>query len=191
MTYPDFCRLLQAASEIPDADDYMAEEGGSVDPDSLPLLPVIHRLAQDDLAVRSIAQATGLSMRRLAMDFGIPTRTMEDWAAGKRNPPAWQLSLIAYAALSMVEDQGERRFIATIESMSDTCRIPVLTLRDAVTGTLHYSQAYISAHHGRVHQLDDEHMACLEAIAEKYDASIVYAIADQHIAIGSDGLLMQ
>ena len=54
-----------------------------------------------DLTIRSIAQACGLSMRRLAMDLGIPTRTMEDWAAGSRIPSPWQLPLIAYAALSM------------------------------------------------------------------------------------------
>lgn len=191
MTYPDFRRLLLAAGDTPDLTAYISDEGGSVPAADLDLLPIIHQMGHGDLTIRSIAQACGLSVRRLGHELGISYTTTSKWSDGSRSPSPWQLPLIAYAALSMVEDQGERRFIATIEAMSDTCRIPVLTLRDAVTGALHYSQAYISAHHGRIHRLDAEHMAYLEAIADKYNASIVYAIADQNIVIGSDGLLMQ
>lgn len=39
----------------------------------------------DPLTVRQIAEAAGLSHRKLAERFGIPYRTMEDWCAGRRD----------------------------------------------------------------------------------------------------------
>lgn len=36
----------------------------------------------------------------LSRDYGLPTRTLEDWSANRRTPPAWQLPLVAYAVLS-------------------------------------------------------------------------------------------
>ena len=37
--------------------------------------------------VPEIAKAAGLSNRKLAARFGIPDRTVEDWAAERREPP--------------------------------------------------------------------------------------------------------
>lgn len=98
--YNDFHRLLLAATECDSLDLYMAEMGGSVPQGALTLLEMIYAAAHDGLTIRTIADAAGLSMRKLAMTYGIPLRTVQDWAAGVRNPPAWQLPLIAYAVLS-------------------------------------------------------------------------------------------
>lgn len=38
-------------------------------------------------SVKQIADAAGLSQRKLAEHFCISYRTMEDWCAGKRSPP--------------------------------------------------------------------------------------------------------
>lgn len=39
--------------------------------------------------VPEIARAAGLSNRKLAERFGIPYRTVEDWAADRREPPLY------------------------------------------------------------------------------------------------------
>lgn len=98
--YKDFNRLLLAAPECDSLGLYLAEVGGSVPLGALPTLEKIYAAAHDGLTIRSIADTAGLSMRRMAMTYGIPLRTVQDWAAGVRNPPAWQLPLIAYAVLS-------------------------------------------------------------------------------------------
>ena len=98
--YNDFVRLLLAAPECDSLGVYLAETGGSVPPDALKLLELIYDAAHDGLSIRAIATASGLSLRKLAMTYGLPLRTVQDWAAGVRNPPVWQLPLIAYAVLS-------------------------------------------------------------------------------------------
>lgn len=40
-------------------------------------------------SIKDIADASGLSQRKLAERFFIPYRTVEDWSAGKRTPPAY------------------------------------------------------------------------------------------------------
>lgn len=102
--YSDFRRVLMDAAQCADFDAYVAEVGGSVPLDDvedvLCLLRLTWTLGHEGLTIRKIAEVCGLSMRRLAMEYGLPTRTVENWAAGVRNPPEWQLPLIAYAALS-------------------------------------------------------------------------------------------
>lgn len=102
--YLDFRRLLTDVSEVGNFDAYVAEVGGSVPLDDvedvLRLLRLTWALGHDGLTIRKIAEVCDISMRWLAMEYGIPTRTVESWAAGVRNPPEWQLPLIAYAALS-------------------------------------------------------------------------------------------
>lgn len=105
IAYHDFLRLLLAAPECCELDSYLAEEGGSVPPEALPLLEPIYRMSHDGLTIKSIADSVGLSLRQLAIRYGLPYRTVQDWGAGLRNPPAWQLPLIAYAVLSDRVDQ--------------------------------------------------------------------------------------
>ena len=101
MTYPDFRRLLLSAGDVPDLTAYIADVGGSVPAADLDLLPAIHQMGQRDLTIRGIAQACDLSMLALCKHLDISRRTVGDWATGQRNPPSWQLPLIAYAALSI------------------------------------------------------------------------------------------
>lgn len=127
IAYTDFRRLLTDTTECADLDAYIAKEVGQdltngsdcvhIAPrsHSRPLLPgmaeddeedvtrvlgVIWAMGHEGLTIRSIASAAGLSMRRLAMTYSLPARTVENWACGLRNPPEWQLPLIAYAVLS-------------------------------------------------------------------------------------------
>lgn len=49
----------------------------------------------DAPTLAQIAEASGLSYRALAARFGIPTRTVEDWSAGRRHPPEYVLRMMA------------------------------------------------------------------------------------------------
>lgn len=102
--YQDFVRLLTDATECNDLDAYIAEVGGSVPMDNVDdavrLMAAMWEMGKNGLTIRSIAAAADISMRHLAMSCGLPYRTVQDWAAGARKPPEWQLPLIAYAVMS-------------------------------------------------------------------------------------------
>ena len=106
--YNDFCRLLTDVSECPDFDAYVAEVGGSIPPDDadsvIRILSCIWEMGHDGLTIKSIATACGISVRRIAIEFGLPIRTVENWASGTTTPPVWQLPLIAYATMSNTID---------------------------------------------------------------------------------------
>ena len=46
--------------------------------------------------VYSLRTDTKLSQVKFAARYGIPTRTLEDWEAGKSNPTPYLIKLIAY-----------------------------------------------------------------------------------------------
>ncbi len=41
------------------------------------------------MTIKEIVASTGLSQRAFAERFHVPLRTLEDWLAGKRNPPEY------------------------------------------------------------------------------------------------------
>lgn len=102
--YADFLRLLTDTTEFSDLDSYIAECGGSIPLDDVQqvirLLEAIWAMGHGGLTIKSIAATCERSVRSLSRDYGLPTRTLEAWSANDRTPPAWQLPLIAYAALS-------------------------------------------------------------------------------------------
>ena len=55
--------------------------------------------------IKDLAAEHGMSCRKLAERFQIPYRTMEDWAAGRREPPAYVL-LMMQEILSAHKDAG-------------------------------------------------------------------------------------
>lgn len=104
ISYTDYRRLLMDATECPDMDSYIAEVGGSVPLDNLGevlrLLGALWQMGHEGLSVKSISAACDISVRQIALQYGLPTRTVENWASGDRTPPEWQLPLVAYAVLS-------------------------------------------------------------------------------------------
>lgn len=105
ISYPTFRALLFDVSDCSTLEEYIAECGGAVPADSaeeaVRLLTIIWTMGHDGLSIRSIAAAIGTSMLALSRMLVISRRTLECWAAGTRNPPDWQLPLIAYAALGI------------------------------------------------------------------------------------------
>lgn len=102
--YQDFKRLLTDTTEYKDLDAYIAEVGGSVPLDDVgkvvKLLTMIWDVGHEGLTARNLAAVCDISVRRIALQYGFPTRTVENWASGDRTPPEWQLPLIAYAVMS-------------------------------------------------------------------------------------------
>lgn len=49
------------------------------------------------MTFKELLEAYGLTMAELNRRYDIPRRTMEDWKAGKRNPPDWALTLLKIA----------------------------------------------------------------------------------------------
>lgn len=104
VAYSVFCKLLSRATECVDFDQYVAECSGSVPLDDaddvLRLMRATWAMGHEGLTIRKIAETCDRSMRSIAMDYGLPYRTVQNWAGGVNRPPECQLPLIAYAVLS-------------------------------------------------------------------------------------------
>lgn len=102
ITYQDFYRLEMDASECTTEENYIAEVGGSVPvgdvEKTVKMLSAIYKVARSKNDFAVIAETCGKSKRGLAVSLGIPTRTAENWCQGAV-PPAWQMSMVAYAAI--------------------------------------------------------------------------------------------
>lgn len=48
-------------------------------------------------AIKQIRKETGMSRKRFSEKYGIPSRTIEDWEAGKRIPPEYVVDMLAKA----------------------------------------------------------------------------------------------
>ena len=47
-------------------------------------------------SIKELRESTGMSRKDFSEHTGIPVRTLEDWEAGRRTPPAYKPRLIAY-----------------------------------------------------------------------------------------------
>ena len=46
--------------------------------------------------IKQLRESIGLSRKEFSTHVGIPVRTLEDWEAGRRTPPAYLPRLISY-----------------------------------------------------------------------------------------------
>lgn len=103
MRYQDFVRLMMDAGEFETMDEYVADCGGSVDAEELPLLPMIWRMGRG--GVKAIRKESGLSQQDFARAYGVPRRTLQNWELPAESPehrecPGYMLRLLGYAVLS-------------------------------------------------------------------------------------------
>lgn len=101
----DYNTLLGGAMESPDMDTYIAEWGTSSifypDPDDpgpevqevVDTLTRIWEVAH--ITIKDLVAAAGGKMTHLASRFGIPYRTIQDWASGQRQCPGYTLRMMA------------------------------------------------------------------------------------------------
>lgn len=60
-------------------------------------------------AIRDARKAAGLSQQGVTDALGIPRRTLQDWEAGRRKPPAWAETLVVEKLERIAHDSsGEK-----------------------------------------------------------------------------------
>lgn len=103
MTYKLFLSLYSEALGYADIDMFVAERGwqdwmNEYPSEKIgPMLQEIYFLANSDL--KTIREKRGYSRAAFSRMFEIPVRTVQDWDAGRRNPPSYVKQLICYALL--------------------------------------------------------------------------------------------
>lgn len=111
IAYNRFAALMGSIPDCESCDWFIAECGSSaMDVDenvekTIAMLKAMWAMAHDGLTIKSIAAACDRSMRSIAMEYGMPRRTVENWSGGQRIASDWALDHLAYAVLSdYVED---------------------------------------------------------------------------------------
>lgn len=72
--------------------------------------PLISR--KRDIMSRKIKEAriaAGLTQKAVCELLGIPPRTLQDWEAGRRNPPAWAAALILEKLIAAQAAKGDEK----------------------------------------------------------------------------------
>lgn len=64
------------------------------------LLDKIHSTQDEQLSIRSLLAASGMTQKAFAEYLSIPLRTVENWVAGTRKCPDYVVSLIEYKLIS-------------------------------------------------------------------------------------------
>lgn len=102
--YERFYCALACVSDCNDFEEYAVETGSSIPLDDaqqvIRLLKAVWAMAHDGLTIKSIAAACQRSIRSIAICYGIPIRTVENWSCRTNTPPSWALPFIAYVVLS-------------------------------------------------------------------------------------------
>ena len=103
MTISILHALLFNARECADPENYIAKVGGSLSAEyysddsaterAVRLLTDLWNLSRD-LTFRAIRKYSALTQREFSNTYSIPTRTIENWDAGKREPPPYVLELL-------------------------------------------------------------------------------------------------
>ena len=51
-------------------------------------------MTENEKTIKSLCEAYGMSQTALARRFDIPLRTVQDWHAGRRKPPAYVVNML-------------------------------------------------------------------------------------------------
>lgn len=100
ISYFDFQRLALSAADCKDVDEYIAEEGGSVDLCDADAVINALRYIYSVRTVSDVRAASGLSRAAFCRTYNVPIRSMQDWELGQRVPSEYSVRLLAYAVLS-------------------------------------------------------------------------------------------
>ena len=64
------------------------------------------------MGIKEIREEKGITQKQMSEELGIPVRTLQDWEAGKRKPPAYVMSLILKAS----QDKSTECNVCTIST---------------------------------------------------------------------------
>lgn len=105
-----FSRLYASASSFPTLEQFWDACSGSVPLDDagrvLWLLRSIWDLHQIP-TIKTAASICHTSVRQLCLSLGIPYNTAKNWMSETRDAPAWSLSLMFYASLSLAFENAQ------------------------------------------------------------------------------------
>lgn len=103
ISYQNFLALRSSAMDCETLDDFIAEEGGSVESDDVDevvfLLKAIFA-SKSRPAINYAREITELSRAEFCRLYKIPLRSMENWEAGVKKPPEYVASFILFSVLS-------------------------------------------------------------------------------------------
>lgn len=75
------------------------------------------------MEIKELRIKTGLSRKAFCEEFKIPVRTVEDWEAGRRNPPEYVKSLLEMAVEKYLNEKEnvimKKYYIYTLKGESD------------------------------------------------------------------------
>lgn len=59
--------------------------------------------------IRQLRTEAGLSRKEFSEVYGIPVRTLEEWEAGRRNPPEYVVRMLSYIVkYHLAEEAGDK-----------------------------------------------------------------------------------
>lgn len=102
MNYRTFKDLYQEALNYSDVDEYVLHHDWADWMEDFPengIGTLLQRIFQ--LAHSPLAETRNMTQAEFSRLFEIPVRTVQDWDAGRRNPPAYVKQLICYALLGV------------------------------------------------------------------------------------------
>ena len=113
MRFKLFSQLYDDALEYRDCDMFIAERGWQDWMDAYAnsgadvglVLIKIWDIAHMD--IKAMRATLGLSQAAFSLRYTIPARSIENWEAGIRNPPAYLTKLIAYTVLPWGNGYGD------------------------------------------------------------------------------------
>ena len=62
-------------------------------------------MTENEKTIKTLCEAYGISQTELHRRFDIPLRTVQDWYAGRRKPPAYVVNMLT----ALLEYDGEKK----------------------------------------------------------------------------------
>lgn len=104
MTYTQFHEIVLSLPDCADLDHFIAERGWQEWMETYPADRIIEILTavwgMRDNPIKGIKQAAKHTNDSLSRAYGIPRRTVEDWARGARECPEYTSAMLAYCVFA-------------------------------------------------------------------------------------------
>ena len=97
MKYQDFCKALETAEKESRFDDFrfsISLNHPNIDDRTA---NIIWRMKYAHINIRHIRACSEMTQAAFSKAYGIPKRSLEDWEADRRHPPAYLYKLLAFS----------------------------------------------------------------------------------------------
>ena len=76
-------------------------------------------MTENEKTIKSLCEAYGISQTELHRRFDIPLRTVQDWYAGRRKPPAYVVNMLT----ALLESTEKGIYLIYYDDPDDSCDI--------------------------------------------------------------------